>query len=141
MSICRNICANGWPPGRRPRAISSSRSTSIPRASCEGRTLQAARRTSTVRPQIARVSLLDKGVDFRRLILVATGPGRKNLSERDALGFRPVLGFPEVRSDHRTRAVEIAPFDVDPDRKQRRATRLAKSGQQVGIVKDLCAAG
>src|SRR5215216_1075626 len=121
MSMCRNICANGSPPGRRPRAISSSKSTSIRRAFCDGRTLQAGRRASTIGPQIARVSLLDKGVDFRRLILVATGPGRKNLSERDALGFRPVLRLPEVRSDHRTRAMEIAPLDVDPDRKQRRA--------------------
>ena len=34
-SICRNICANGSPPARRPRAISSSRSMSIRRAFCE----------------------------------------------------------------------------------------------------------
>src|SRR5712672_2480302 len=34
MSICRNICANGWRRGQRPRAISSSKSTSIRRASC-----------------------------------------------------------------------------------------------------------
>src|SRR5262249_16882482 len=35
MSTCRTICANGSRPGRRPRAISSSRSTSIRRAFCE----------------------------------------------------------------------------------------------------------
>src|SRR5215213_5375215 len=116
MSMCRNICANGLPPGRRPRAISSSKSTSIRRAFCDGCALQSGRHASAIGPQIARVSLLDKGVDFRRLILVAAGPCRKNLAERDALGFRPVLRFPEMRSDHRTRAVEIAPFDVDPDR-------------------------
>src|SRR5215217_5468905 len=116
MSMCRNICANGSPPGRRPRAISSSKSTSIRRAFCDGRALQSVRRASTIGPQIARVSLLDKGVDFRRLILVATGAGREDFAERDTLGFRPVLRFPEVRSDHRTRAVEIAPLDVDPDR-------------------------
>src|SRR5436190_17256359 len=34
MSICRNTYANGWPRGRRPRAISSSKSTSIRRAFC-----------------------------------------------------------------------------------------------------------
>src|SRR5260221_12181978 len=34
MSICRNICANGWRWGRRQKAISSSKSTSIRRASC-----------------------------------------------------------------------------------------------------------
>src|SRR6185436_2325608 len=34
MSICRNICASGWRQGQRPRAISSSRSTSIRRAFC-----------------------------------------------------------------------------------------------------------
>ena len=33
-SICRNICANGSRPAPRPRAISSSRSTSIRRAFC-----------------------------------------------------------------------------------------------------------
>src|ERR1700694_3502803 len=35
MSICRNICANGSPPGPGPKAISSSRSTSIRRAFCK----------------------------------------------------------------------------------------------------------
>src|SRR6267154_892023 len=35
MSICPTICANGWPPGRRPKAISSLKSTSIRRASCD----------------------------------------------------------------------------------------------------------
>src|SRR5690242_15462182 len=35
MSTCRTICANGSPRGRRPRAISSSRSMSIRRAFCE----------------------------------------------------------------------------------------------------------
>src|SRR6185312_5486891 len=34
MSICRNIFASGLRPGRRPRAISSSKSTSIRRAFC-----------------------------------------------------------------------------------------------------------
>src|SRR3954454_10096092 len=34
MSTCRNICANGSPPGRRPKAIASSRSTSTRRAFC-----------------------------------------------------------------------------------------------------------
>src|SRR6478609_11162300 len=34
MSISRNICASGWRPGRRPRAASSSKWMSIPRASC-----------------------------------------------------------------------------------------------------------
>src|SRR3954471_8791274 len=141
MSTCRNTCANGSPPGRRPRATSSSKSMSIRRAFCDGRTRQTVRRASTIGPQIAGVSLLDKGVDFRRLILVATGPRRKNLSERDALGFRPVLRLPEVRSDHRARAVEIAPFDVDPDRKQRWAARLAKWGQPIGIAEALGTAG
>src|SRR5690242_3655461 len=35
MSTCRNICANGWRRGPRPRAISSSRSTSTRRVFCE----------------------------------------------------------------------------------------------------------
>ena len=93
--------------------------------------------TSPIRPQIGRVSLLDKGVDFRDLLLIAAGAGRENLSERDALGFRPVLGLPEPGPQHRACAVEVAAFDVDPDRQQRRAARCAECRQQIGIVKDL----
>src|SRR5437867_10472 len=47
MSICRNICANGLLLGRRPRAISSSKSTSIRRAFCSFEpTLRGAKRRS-----------------------------------------------------------------------------------------------
>src|SRR5262245_33111499 len=35
MSICRSTCASGSPRGRKQKAISSSRSTSIRRAFCK----------------------------------------------------------------------------------------------------------
>src|SRR6476469_2334605 len=79
MSACRNICATGWRRDPRPKAISSSRSTSIrrafcdpttkPAAICDGRPLLAAPKN----PRPLRDATLTRSVQGKPRVISALG--------------------------------------------------------------------